>query len=236
MADGPDPHPSDALPFEDVIRTTFAARTFTDEDVDDDEIAGILDLARFAPSGGNRQGWRVVVVRDGDRKRAVVEAGIPALRRYVAERAAGHNPANTIVPSPVTDDEVAAVPDEQLTWYRGLADAPVLLVIGVDLSVVASVDAGLERVGVASGASIYPFVHNVLLVARSRGLAGALTTFAAAGEAQVQELVGFPSHVAIAAVVPLGRPTKVLTRLSREPVEAFARFERWDGPPVIMGA
>lgn len=236
MADGPDPHPSDALPFEDVIRTTFAARTFTDEEVTDDEVAGILDLARFAPSGGNRQGWRVVVVRDDAHKRRIVEAGIPALRRYVAERAAGHNPANTITPSPVTDEQVAAVPDEHLAWYRGLADAPILLVVGVDLSVVASVDAALDRVGVASGASIYPFVHNVLLAARSRGLAGALTTFAAAAEGDVQELIGFPSHVAVAAVVPLGHPTKVLTRLSREPVESFARFERWDGPPVIMGA
>jgi nitroreductase len=227
MVDGP-------MPFDSVVRTTFAARRFTADAVGDDEIAEILDLARFAPSGGNRQGWRVVVVRDADRKREVIEAGIPAVRRYVAESLVGHNPANTIVPSPVTDAQVAAVEDRQLDWFRALADAPVLLVIGVDLSMVASVDAGLDRVGVASGASIYPFVHNILLVARSRGLAGALTTFAAAGEQEVQELVGFEPQVAVAAVVPLGRPTSVLTRLRRHPVEAFARFERWDGPPVIM--
>lgn len=229
MTDGPR-----QLSLDTVMRTTFAARTFTDDTVTDDEIAELLDLARFAPSGGNRQGWRVVVVRDDERKRRIVEMGIPALRRYVAERAAGHNPANTITPSPITDDQVAAVPDEQLAWYRTLSEAPVLLVVGVDLSVVASVDAGLDRVGVVSGASIYPFVQNVLLAARSRGLAGALTTFAAAAEPDVQDLVGFPPHVAVAAVVPIGRPTKVLTRLTREPVEAFARFERWDGRAVIM--
>lgn len=234
MADNDTP-PFDTPPFEMVVRTTFAARDFTDEEVTDGQIAEILDLARFAPSGGNRQGWRVVVVRDPERKRAVIEAGIPALRRYVAERSAGHNPANTIIPSPVTDADVAAVTDDQLAWFRGLADAPVLLVVGVDLSVVASVDAGLDRVGVASGASIYPFVHNILLTARSRGLAGALTTFSSAREPEVQQLVGFPEHVAVAAVVPIGRPTRVLTRLSREPVESFARFERWGGAPVIMG-
>ena len=246
MADGPDTPPpdtpppdtppSDTLPFDTVIRSTFAARSFTDQEVTDHEVAEILDLARFAPSGGNRQGWRVVVVREPDRKRKVVAAGMPALRRYVAERMAGHSPANTITPSPVTDEQVAAVGDDQLAWYRDLATAPVLLVIGVDLSVVASVDADLDRVGVVSGASIYPFVHNVLLVARSRGMAGALTTFAAAGEAEVQELLGLPPHVAIAAVVPLGYPTKVVTRLSRHPVETFARFERWDGPSVIMNS
>lgn len=232
MSEGP---ASEIPAFETVIRTTFAGRSFTDEDVTDADVAAILDVARFAPSGGNRQGWRVVVMRDPQRKRQVLEAGVPALRRYVAERSAGHDPANTITPSPVTDEQVAAVTDEQLAWFRGLADAPVLLVIGVDLSVVASVDAGLDRVGVASGASIYPFVHNVLLVARSRGLAGALTTFSSAREPEVQELVGFPPHVAIAAVVPLGHPTRVVTRLSRHPVETFARVERWDGPPVTMG-
>lgn len=217
---------------DDVIRTTFAARTFTDEDVTDAEVADILDLARFAPSGGNRQGWRVVVVREPARKAAVLECGTPAVRRYVTEAANGHNPLNTIVPSPVTDEQAAELPDEHLAWYRGLASAPVLLVVGVDLSVVASVDAGLNRVGVASGASIYPFVHNVLLVARSRGLSGVLTTFAAAGEGQVRELVGFPPEVAVAAVVPLGHPTKVLTKLTRRPVDSFARFERWDGEAV----
>jgi nitroreductase len=246
MADGPDTARSDTArsdtasfdtaPFDTVIRTTFAARTFTDAEVTDDEIAEILDLARFAPSGGNRQGWRVVVVRDPERKRQVIEAGIPMLRRYVAESGAGHSPANTITPSPVTDEQVAAVSDEQLDWFRNLATAPVLIVVGVDLSLVASVDAALDRVGVASGASIYPFVHNVLLVARSRGLAGALTTFPAAGEPDVQRLLGLPAHVAVAAVVPLGRPADVLTRLRRNPVDAFARFEHWDGPPVTMGA
>jgi len=78
-------------------------------------------------------------------------------------------------------------------------------------------------------------VQNLLLAARSRGLAGALTTFSAAGEPEVQRLVGFPSHVAIAAVVPLGEPVAVLTRLRRNSVETFARFEHWDGPPVTRG-
>lgn len=217
---------------EHVMRTTFAGRSFTDEPVDDAEIAAILDLARFAPSGGNRQGWRVVVVRDPDVKRSVIEAGVGAVRRYLAQRAAGENPWNTIVPSAVTAEDVAAIGDAQLGWYRGMADAPVVLVVGVDLSVVASVDAELDRVGVASGGSIYPFVHNILLAARARGLSGALTTFASAREETVKTLLALPAEVAIAAVVPIGHPTEVLTRLSRHPVEAFARLGTWDGEPL----
>jgi len=41
-----------------------------------------------------------------------------------------------------------------------------------------------------------------------------------------------PSHVAVAALVPIGRPAKVLTKLRRHPVPAFTVQERWDGPPL----
>ena len=48
----------------EALRTTGAVRDYTDEPVDDDVLARVLDTARFAPSGGNVQAWRVVVVRD----------------------------------------------------------------------------------------------------------------------------------------------------------------------------
>lgn len=218
----------------DVMRTTFAARTFTDDPVDDSTIAEILDDARFAPSGGNRQGWQVIVVRDPDTKRALIDLGNRSIRVYVAQRDLGESPLNTINPSAV--DPAVAAEDEtiDISWWGSLADAPVLLVVGVDLSVVASVDADLDRVGVASGGSIYPFVHNILLGARARGLGSALTTFVAGAESEAQELLSMPSSTAIAAVMPLGVPTKMLTKLSRKPVDSFARLGTWDGEPLSI--
>jgi nitroreductase len=218
--------------FERVVRTAFAGRRFTDEAVTDEDIGAILDLARFASSGGNQQGWRVVAIRSPEMKRAVVESGIPTLRRYVAQQQAGERPFNTIAASEVTEAALAAVDEGALGWYQALADAPVLLVIGVDLRLVASIDASLDRVGVVSGASVYPFVQNTILAAHARGLAGVLTTFAIGAEDRVKQLLGLPSYVALAAIVPLGHPTKVLTKLTRHPVEEFARWESWDGPPV----
>jgi hypothetical protein len=46
------------------LRSTGAVRQFLPEPVPDDVVARVLDTARFAPSGGNRQGWRVIVVKD----------------------------------------------------------------------------------------------------------------------------------------------------------------------------
>jgi nitroreductase len=217
---------------DDVMRTTFACREFTADPVPDDDLVAILELARFAPSGGNRQGWTVIVVRDQATKDGLVELSLPALRLYVAQRAAGENPWNTIEPSTVDPASIDHDDDRGVAWFRAIARAPVLLVVGVDLRVVASADAKLDRVGVVSGASVYPFVQNLLLAARSRGYAGSLTTFVAAEEPAAQALLGLPPEVAVAAVVPLGRPARVLTKLSRRPVSSFARHERWDGPPL----
>ena len=48
----------------EAIRTTGAVREFADEPVADSLVAALLDDARFAPSGGNRQPWRVALVKD----------------------------------------------------------------------------------------------------------------------------------------------------------------------------
>jgi nitroreductase len=112
-----------------------------------------------------------------------------------------------------------------------LRRAPVVLIVCVDLRVVASVDSELDRVGVVSGASIYPFAWNILLGARNEGFGGTLTTMPIAREPEVRELLGLPDCVAVAAVIPLGRPVQRLTKLKRRPVREFATHERWDGTP-----
>lgn len=216
------------MDFEEVVRTTFAARTFTDEAVSDATVRQLLDMARFAPSGGNRQGWRVIVVRDAETRADMLALMEPVARRYMAQRVAGENPFSTVTPSQVTPEQAAAValPSGLLEWVEA---APVILVVCVDLDVVASFDVDLERVGVISGASIYPFAWNILLAARSLGLGGTLTTFLAGAEPAACELLGIPAGHAIAAVLPIGRPPKQLTRLTRRPVSEFTTRERFDG-------
>ncbi len=202
-------------------RTTFAAREFTADPLPDEMLARILEQARFAPSGGNRQGWRVVVVRDPSTKRALADLSAFAGRRYAAQAANGESPWNTIDPPRVdaATIERTAVP-ARLT--ESIATAPVVLVVCVDLKVVASIDQDLERVGIISGASIYPFAWNILLAARHEGFGGTITTLATAREPRIKALLGIPSHIAVCAVMPLGRPVRMISRLKRKPVAEFA--------------
>ena len=220
------------MELDDALRTTFSARDFTSDPLPDATLYRILDRARFAPSGGNRQGWRVIVVRDRATREALSALNAPAAKRYAAQLANGESPWNTIDPPRVDAATIERTPPAPHLTDPVLKGAAVVLVICVDLKIVASTDQNLSRVGVISGASIYPFAWNILLAARHEGFAGTITTLAVAEEPRIQALLSIPSHVAVAAVMPLGRPVKTLTRLKRKPVQEFAMLERWGGAPL----
>ena len=171
------------------------------------------------------------MVRDDATRAALPDLIRPTMQRYVAQVQAGESPWNTINPTRLSDAEIAAteVPEAMI---QALTGAPVLLFVFVDLSFVASFDQHLDHVGVISGASIYPFVWNILLAARHEGYGGTPTTFAAAREPELQALLGVPEHLAFATMIPMGRPVKQLTKLRRKPVDEFAVLERFDGPPL----
>ncbi len=212
----------------DVMRTTGAIRRFTDGPLPDDVLERILDNARFAPSGGNRQGVHVIAVRDHDTRRALGALSVPGARRYIAQKRNGESPWNPLQPMGVSEEQLAAteVPAE---LSAPLLTSAVVLVVCVDLSVVAALDQDLERVGVIAGASVYPFVWNVLLAARNEGYGGVLTTMAVAEEPRVRELLRIPDGYAVAALLPLGKPLRQVTRLTRKPVSEFVTRERFDG-------
>ena len=212
----------------DVMRTTFAARDYTGDALSDEVLYGILDTARFAPSGGNRQGNRVILVRDQATKDALGELNRPAAKRYMAQIHAGENPWNSYTPTRCTPDEIEATEAASMLTDP-VKHCSVALVFIVDLSVVASMDQDLDRIGIISGASIYPFVWNVLMAARQVGFGGTITTLACAQEDKVKALLSIPENFAVCAVVPLGKPVKQLTKLKRLPVEEFAMCERFDG-------
>ena len=94
---------------------------------------------------------------------------------------------------------------------------------------VASVDQYLDRIGIISGASIYPFVWNVLLLARQAGYGGSITTLAVTREPAMRELLAIPDNFGVCAVVPLGKPVKQLTKLRRLSVGEIATCESFDG-------
>jgi nitroreductase len=218
----------------EVMRTTSAVRQFTNDPLPDETLYTILDNARFAPSGGNRQGTRIVIIRDRGTRHALVDLTIPGAKKYVAQRRAGENPWNTIHPSRVSDDQIAAteVPE---SFTAPLLESAVVLVVCVDLRIVAALDNELDRVGIVGGASVYPLVWNILLAARNEGFGGTITTMAVAEEPRMRQLLGIPDPYAVACVVPLGKPAHQPRKLSRLEVAELTRLEHWRGGPLTPG-
>jgi len=225
-----------------VMRTTPATREFTDEPVPDEVLLDILDHARFAPNGGNRQAWHVVVVRDPATRERLAELWELAQREdqafyraglvpFVASEAYWRNPPGQPSTQPIDLDEARRTP---LPSVRGTSAAvvraaPVLLLVTADLERLTAMDSGLGRLSISAGASVYPFCHNVLLAARDHGYGGVITTVLVRQEPAVRQLIGFPEHHVLAAAIPLGRPARHITRLRRDPVDAFVTVDRFDG-------
>ncbi|MBM37431.1 MAG: nitroreductase [Acidimicrobiaceae bacterium] len=222
------------MDFVDVARTTFAAREFTDEAVPDDVLYRIFDTARFAPNGGNRQGWKVIVVRDENTKKSLGELCWSPMRVAAAQTRAGEVYWQSVTPTSV--DVAEAAGDDSLPiaipMFRHLERVPVVCIVAVDLNVVASMDQYLDRVGVVSGASVYPMAWSALMAARNEGFGGTLTTLLAAQEPAVQKLLGLEPYEAVSAMLTIGRPPKQLSKLSRKPVEEFVFLEHANGEPL----
>lgn len=226
----------------DALRSTGAVREFLPEPLDDAVLHRILETARFAPSGGNRQGWRVIVVKDPEKRRAVRDLYLTGWYEYLSIAGAG------LVPwAPVTDREaeataVAGAPalaarvadDADRGITPGMAEAldtvPALLVLVADLTALAAVDRDLDRYTFAGGASIYPFAWNLLLAARAEGVGGVITTMVIRREDEMRQLFCIPETAAVAAVVVLGRPVTAARRLRRQAVEDFTWVDRYEGP------
>jgi len=216
-------------PVYEVMRCAPSTRRFTDEPVDRDVVERVLDNARFAPSGGNRQGWRVIVVTDRAIRRRMRELYEPHWDAYMV-RTGGR--------AALDAGEASGLPAGRLRMLAG-ADAfahrfdevPVHLVPCVALEALAITDTDLERPSIVGGASIYPFVQNILLGLRHEGLGAAFTTLLVPAEAELRELLAIPDGVVVAGHISVGhREDPWPTRLTRHPVSAFAFGERYGAP------
>lgn len=219
----------------DVMRTTGAVREFTDEPVPDEVVFALLDTARFAPSGGNRQGWHVIVLQDRATRVRIRELYQLGWREYMAHRNAGLVPFAPLDggrwTGPAVDLDEARRTPSPMPLADHLEDVPVLLVVTAELAQLAVMDNGLDRQSIVGGASVYPFCHNVLLAARDAGLGGVLTTVLCRQEAAVKGLLGIPDGHAVAALLAIGHPVRQVTKLRRAPVEELASVDRFDGSP-----
>lgn len=207
----------------EAMSTLRAVRRLRPDPVPDDVLRRVLEAASWAPTGGNAQPWRVIAVRDPEKKRRLGELYAEHWRAYAAHY------RGLVEKAP---EDVKAKAEKTLAAGDHLAEhfgeTPVVLVFCFDPRNMAITDAKLDRPSVVGGGSIYPAVENALLACRAEGLGCVLTTLLCQSEAEVRELLGIPAEWGTAAVVPIGYP--VLGGhgpISRRPVEKLAFVDTW---------
>jgi nitroreductase len=199
----------------EVMRTASSTREFTTDQVPDEALYRVLDNARFAPSGGNRQGWRVIVVRDAALRRDLRDLYLHSWRVNMQPLFA-HLPDNGSRPAD--------------RYAEHLDELPVQLVILVERAALVTRVAALDDSGFVPGASIYPFVQNIVLGLRAEGLGTVLTAGLTPVEAETRALLEIPDGLSIAAHLGVGRPARPFpARLRRRPVEEFTTVDRFGG-------
>ncbi len=192
----------------EVINTTRAMRRLKPEPVPDDLIWKLMGAAIRAPSGGNRQPWGFIVVRDEDTKKKIAGWYLDAWNKSYAmmKHAATADPAGARTYA--SADHLA----------NHLAEAPVLIIAAVR-----SGDVGTSP----AGSYIYPAVQNLMLAARALGLGTTLTTLHRAHESEVKELLGIPDDIETMALIPIGWPEGKFGSGPRRPVEEVTHWETW---------
>jgi nitroreductase len=210
----------------EAMSTLRAVRRLRPDPIPHDVLRRVLEAATWAPTGGNRQAWRVIAVKDPARKQRLGElykkVATPFIQSYTARFA--------------TLPEAERVKAEKMVrsglyLAEHFGEASVLCLFCFHPDGLAVTDAELGRVSVVGGGSIYPAVQNFLLACRAEGLGCTLTTLLCKAEPEVRELLKIPQPWGTAAAVPIGYPQfRGHGPISRRSVEEMAFVDSWEQP------
>ncbi|MEM9176727.1 MAG: nitroreductase family protein [Myxococcota bacterium] len=210
----------------EAMSTLRAVRRLRPDPVADDVLRRVVEAASWAPTGGNVQPFRILVVRDRGKMERLATLYGDRWRPYVKERLAA----------------MEGAPPEGLAKTRKMFEAgdylcdhfhevPALLVFCFDPKNMAITDAKLDRVSVVGGGSVYTAVQNALLACRAEGLGCVLTTLLCMDEVEIKTLLGIPDRWGTAAAVPIGYPVRGgHGPISRRAPEKLAFGDTWGAP------
>jgi len=210
----------------EAMRTLRAVRRLRTDPIPDDVLHRVLEAATWAPTGGNRQPWRIIVVKDQQRKEQLGRLYIKIWDIFAEQYSTGF--------AGLADDirekyeRMIRAGDHLATHFH---EAPAILVFCFNPKEMAITDEKLDRISVVGGGSVYPSVENLLLACRAEGLGCTLTTLLCTYEPEVREVLNIPEPWGTAAAIPIGYPAlRGHGPISRRPVEELTFADSWGEP------
>ncbi len=200
----------------EALHTMRAMRRLRLDPVPDELIKKIISAGLGAPSGGDVQHWRFIVVKDAEIKKQIQLRYKKALDQVLPRYQSNPPPPGK------TEEHKQRMLKAVVYLTEHFHEAPVLIVGCLVGDFAASI--GLAKM---SGASIYPAVQNMLLAARGLGLGATLTTRHLIFEKEVNKILGLPDNAETFAIIPIGYPVGKFGPVSRLPREDVTFQDKW---------
>jgi nitroreductase len=198
----------------EAMRTQRALRRIKPDPVPEELLGKVLQAAIYAPSGGNRQPWNFIVIRDAATKRKLGEWYLDAWNKTY-----GQVPTEQMAQAPANFQRVVRSADH-LAHHIG--EVPVMVLVCARAKPPPGWPAAASHYG-----SIFPAVQNILLAARGLGLAAVLTTLHTLHEQDVKQLLDIPEEAETMALIPIGYPEGKYGPTVRRPVDDVVYQETW---------
>ena len=215
------PTPADTVGLLDGIATTRSIRRYLDEPVPESVLRDICFAASRAPTGSNRQAFRLMVLTEGpvaQQAKQLVADG--AHRQWSAKRRHDGYEQGSGADG---DSPKARMARSMDAYVDGLASVPALIFP----TLIRHRDATPTE-----GASVYPAMQNLLLAARGLGYGGVVTMWHAPVESELRQLLEMPDDVFLAATVTLGKPAGTHGPVRRRPLAHFVYDGVWGETPA----
>ena len=207
----------------EAMSTQRAIRRLRSDPIPEGVVDRILTAATWAPSGGNVQPWRIILVEDAEKKAALEEMYKARWDAYAAnykdrlEALAGNDRA--------TAERALAAGDYLATHMH---DAPAIAIFCYNPGRMTITDAMLDHESVVGGGSVYPAVQNFMLACRAEGVGCVLTTLLCMDEPAVKSLLRIPADWHTCAHVPIGYAVGGgYGRIRRRPIERMVFRDGW---------
>jgi nitroreductase len=197
------------------MSSATAVRRYRPEPVGGEVLERCLQAATWAPSGGNQQPWRFVVLRS-DEARAVITKAARQTWDTMTEFYGFETPAEG-----ATDAKSRVLKAMWEHMHVG-GEAPECVLFCVQPQAGAS--------ELQWGGSIFPAVQNFLLAARAQGLGAAITLWHDACGPELRALIGIPDEWQIATLLTVGWPKGGHRPVRRQSVSQVAVVDHWDRP------
>lgn len=188
----------------DVIRHRRSVREFDSSPIPEEDIRLILDMARYAPTAGNVQPWKFLIIKDKERLKSLQKA----LNEWWKE---------SVIKRNLPPEREKEALERRNQYIKKLMTAPVFIFVFVDTSV-------YPELAIYDGCLA---VENLMLAARALGYGTVFSTTFFPKE-KVQDFVQAPENLTLICATPLGRPKQWPPMPPKKELDEFIVRERFE--------